>query len=233
MTARANVVLVPGLLCTKALWEPQMAALGDIAEMTVGVHTRHDSIGGIAKSILAAAPQQFALAGLSMGGFVAFEILRQAPQRVTRLALLDTNARTDLPERSEQRRQMIAQAEREGLQRVVDGLLQGFLRPAAQADKRLTDTVRRMADNTGIEGFKRQQSAIIRRLDSRPFLRSIRCPTLVLVGHDDVLTPVAMAQEIAAGIPGAKLEIVPDCGHLSTLEQPEAVSRALRVWLTQ
>jgi len=232
MAGKASVVLVPGLLCTKALWELQMAALGDIAEMTVGVHTRHDSIGGIAKAVLAAAPQRFALAGLSMGGFVAFEILRQAPQRVTRLALLDTNARADLPERSAERRKLIVMAEREGLQKVVDGLLPGFLRPAAQADKRLTDLVRRMADNTGSEGFKRQQAAIIGRLDSRPFLPSIRCPTLVLVGRDDVLTPVAMAQEIAAGIPGARLEIVPDCGHLSTLEQPEAVSRALRGWLT-
>lgn len=233
MAAKANLVLVPGVLCTKALWEPQMASLADIAEMTVGVHTRHDSIGGIAKAILAAAPQQFALAGLSMGGFVAFEILRQAPQRVTRLALLDTNARSDPPERTEQRRQMMQLAQREGLQRVVDDLLKVFLRPAAQADKRMTDILRRMADNTGIEGFKRQQEAIIRRLDSRPFLRSVRCPTLVLVGSDDLPTPVAMSQEIVAAIPGAKLEIVPDCGHLSTLERPEAVSRALRAWLTQ
>jgi pimeloyl-ACP methyl ester carboxylesterase len=99
------------------------------------------------------------------------------------------------------------------------------------ADKPLVDTVRQMAVDTGVEAFKRQQAAIMGRSDNRPLLASVRCPTLVLAGREDELTPPEMAQEIAAGIAGARLEIVPDCGHLSTMERPEAVNRAMRAWL--
>jgi pimeloyl-ACP methyl ester carboxylesterase len=233
MAARTNLVLVPGLLCTRALWAPQMAALGDIAEMSVADHTRHDSLPGIAKWILTAAPERFALAGLSMGGYIAYEIVRQAPERVTKLALLDTGARADTPERSEQRRQAIATAEREGVRKVQIDLLPVLLHKPRLDDKALVDTVVKMGVDTGLDTFRRQQTALMGRPDNRPFLPSIKCPTLVVVGREDALTPVELSQEIAAGIPGAKLEVVPECGHLSTLEQPEAVNRALRAWLTQ
>jgi pimeloyl-ACP methyl ester carboxylesterase len=232
MAAATQLVLVPGLLCTKALWAPQMAALADIADTTVADHTRHDTMAGIAASILAAAPARFALAGLSMGGYIAYEIIRQAPDRVTKLALLDTGSRADAPERREQRLALIALAEREGAMKAQETLLPALIHKARLTDKALVDTVLQMGKDTGTEAFKRQQAAIMSRPDNRPLLASIKCPTLVIVGREDALTPPQMAQEIAAGIPGAKLEIIPDCGHISTLERPEAVNRAMRTWLT-
>jgi pimeloyl-ACP methyl ester carboxylesterase len=185
----------------------------------------------IARSILASAPERFALAGLSMGGYVAFEIVRQAPERVERLALLDTGSRSDTPERTAARLDLIAQAEREGVRWAQELLMPVLIHKARLGDKPLVDTILQMAVDTGLEAFKRQEAALIGRPDNRPLLASIRCPTLVLVGREDALTPVEQHREIAAGISGAMLEIVPDCGHLSTLEQPEAVSRALRTWL--
>jgi pimeloyl-ACP methyl ester carboxylesterase len=229
---KMNLVLVPGLLCTRALWAPQAEALGDIAAVSVADHTRHDSMAAIARSILAAAPSRFALAGLSMGGYISYEIVRQAPDRVTRLALLDTGSRADAPERTAARRELIAFAEREGTRKTQAQLMPVLIHKARLADKPLVETIERMGADTGVEAFKRQQTALMGRPDNRPFLPSIRCPTLVLVGREDALTPVELSQEIAAGIPGAKLEIVPDCGHLSTMERPEAVNRALREWLT-
>jgi len=231
MTAKTNLVLVPGLLCTRALWAPQVDALGDIAEIMIADHTRHDSMAAIARSILATAPERFALAGLSMGGYISYEIVRQAPERVTKLALLDTGSRADAPERAAARRELMAFAEREGIRKAQAQLMPVLINKARLADKPLVETIERMGADTGVEAFKRQQAAIMSRPDNRPFLPSIRCPTLVLVGREDALTPVELSQEIAAGIAGAGLEIVPDCGHLSTMERPEAVNRALRAWL--
>lgn len=230
---RTHLVLVPGLLCSAALWAPQVAALADIADITIADHTRHDTMAGIAGSILDAAPERFALAGLSMGGYISYEIVRQAPRRVTKLALLDTGSRADTPERSEGRRNLIALAEREGAREAQRQLMRVLIHTARLADAPLVQAVEQMAEDIGLEAFKRQQAALMGRPDSRPFLPSITCPTLVLVGREDALTPVTMSQEIATGIPGAKLEVVPDCGHLSTMERPEAVNRALRAWLTQ
>jgi pimeloyl-ACP methyl ester carboxylesterase len=232
MPAKVNLVLVPGLLCTRALWAPQLAALADIADMTVADHTRHDTMADIARSILATAPERFALAGLSMGGYIAYDIIRQAPERVTKLALLDTGSRADAPERRAARLQLAALAEREGAGKAQEQLLPVLIHKARLTDKALVDAVVKMGADTGTEAFKRQQTAIMGRPDNRPLLGSIRCATLVIVGEQDALTPPELAREIAAGIPGAKLEIIPDCGHLSTMERPEAVNRALRAWLT-
>jgi pimeloyl-ACP methyl ester carboxylesterase len=232
MAARTKLVLVPGLLCTRALWEPQIAALSSIADCTVADHTRHRTMAGIARSILKTAPDRFALAGLSMGGYVAYEIVRQAPERVERLALLDTGSRADAPQRTAARRELVAKAEREGVRRAQELLMPALIHPSRRSDKPLVETILQMAIDTGLAAFKRQEEAIIGRPDSRPLLPSIRCPTLVIVGREDALTPPDLAREIARGIPGAKLAIIADCGHMSTLEQPEAVNRALRVWLT-
>lgn len=232
MAAKTNLVLVPGLLCTRALWEPQIEALGGIADITVANHRRHSTMAGIARSILEAAPKRFALAGLSMGGYIAYEIVRQAPARVTRLALLDTGSRADTPERTAARRQLIALAERKGIIAAQRQLMPVLIHKDRLADKPLVSTIEQMAVDTGLAAFKRQQAAIIARPDNRPFLPGIRVPTLVLVGREDALTPVELAREIADGIPGARLKIIPDCGHISTLERPAAVNRALRAWLT-
>jgi pimeloyl-ACP methyl ester carboxylesterase len=194
-------------------------------------HTTAPSIHDIAARILEGAPKQFALCGLSMGGYIAFEIMRQAPDRVTRLALLDTNATADPPDRAAYRRGLVEEARQSGLGAVMEKLVPLFLNARHQTDERLVAIARRMAADTGVEAFARQQEAIITRPDSRPTLPAIRCPTLVLVGRDDVLTPVAAHEVIAAGIAGSRLEILEDCGHLATLEQPERVTAALRGWL--
>jgi pimeloyl-ACP methyl ester carboxylesterase len=231
MAASTHLVLVPGLLCTRALWAPQLAGLADVADMAVADHTRHDSMQAIARSILAEAPERFALAGLSMGGFIAFEIMRQAPQRVLRLALLDTHARPEPPERIPQRLARNELARREGAVKVQEELLPLLIHKDRLADKELVAAVLQMAVDIGADALARQHAAIIGRADSRPLLPRITCPTLVLVGREDALTPVEMSQEMAAAIPGARLEIVERSGHLSTMEQPDAVNGALRSWL--
>jgi pimeloyl-ACP methyl ester carboxylesterase len=229
--SKVDLVLIPGLLCSPALWQAQIRGLSDIANISVADHMRHDDLGEIAAAILTTAPAHFALAGLSMGGYIAFEILRQAPDRVTRLALLDTSARADPPERRQHRLHLIALAEAAGAERAQQELLPSLVHRARLTDQALIEAVLQMATDTGVAAFKRQQAAIMARPDNRPLLASIRCPTLVLVGCDDALTPPALAREIAEGIAEAELEIVAECGHLASMEQPEAVNRAMRAWL--
>ncbi len=231
MPTQPDLLLIPGLLCTAALYAPQIPALAPHARVTVADHTTADSLAAIAATILANAPPRFALCGLSMGGYLAFEIMRQAPERVTRLALLDTSAKPDTPERTQGRRALVARAETEGLGPVSQFLLPQWIHPRLMGDAALTANIARMAADTGATHFARQQSAIAGRVDSRPGLAAITVPTLVLVGRQDAATPVADADEIARGIPGSRLVIVEECGHLSTLEQPGAVTRALQEWL--
>lgn len=224
------IVFVPGLLCTEVLYAPQLGAFSDHPVM-IGEHRRHDSIAGIATAILEAAPQRFALVGLSMGGYIAMEIMRQAPERVSRLALLDTAATPDTPEQTERRRQLIALAEGGKFDRIVPALYPSFVHANRRDDAVLRSTVEEMAAETGPEAFIRQQTAIMNRVDSRPGLAAIGCPTLVLVGDGDTLTPPEKAAEIHSLVSGSRLEIVADCGHLSTLERPEAVTQALKAWV--
>ncbi len=225
------VMLVPGLLCSARLYAEQIAALWPFGPVAVADHRRDDTMEAIASRILGAAPPRFALAGLSMGGYIALSILRQAPERVDRLALLDTSARPDTPQQTERRLAQIALARNGRFAEVPDLLWPLFVHRDRQGDENLRRVVRAMADETGPDAFVRQQHAIMARGDARPLLATIRCPTLVLVGEGDELTPPALAQEIAAGIAGSRLQTVPDCGHLSTLEQPAAVNRALAEWM--
>lgn len=225
------VVLVPGLLASARLFGAQIPALWRFGPVTVADHTRDDSMSAIARRILEGAPARFALAGLSMGGYVAFEILRQAPERVVKLALLDTAAGPDTPEQSAARRAQMALAAEGRLAEVVEAQFARTVDAAHRADAHLAELNRQMAQDVGADAFRRQQSAVMRRLDSRPMLGSIRVPTLVLVGEGDQLTPPERAAEIAEGIAGAHLVTVPQCGHLSSLEQPEAVTRAMCAWL--
>jgi pimeloyl-ACP methyl ester carboxylesterase len=226
------LLLVPGLLCSARLFAPQLAALWPHGAIMVADHRRAQTMDEIADGILANAPPKFALAGLSMGGYIAFAMLQRAPERIAKLALLDTSARADTPEQTAARERLIGMAEAGQLADIVALLTPRFLHPRRHGDEALRRVVRQMGDETGSEAFVRQQRAIMSRPDSRPLLSAIRCPALVLVGDGDELTPPALAEEIAAGIPGARLEVVPDCGHLSTLEQPEKVNAALATWLT-
>jgi pimeloyl-ACP methyl ester carboxylesterase len=229
---KTPLILIPGVLCTDALWQAQLDGLEDAARVAVTAeHTRHTDIGAIAGAILAAAPPRFALAGLSFGGYIAFEIMRRAPHRVDRLALLDTTARPDPEERRKLRRDLIKQAQIGRFLGVTDKLLPDFIHPDRLADTVLTDAVKEMALKVGRDGFVRQQTAVIGRPDSRPDLPEIDCPTLVLVGRQDVLTPLAVHEEMQAAIPGSQLCVIEDSGHLPTMERPEAVNQAMRDWL--
>ena len=221
------VLLVPGLLCTPRLYFEQIPALWRFGPVVLADHTRDDSMSSIAQRILANAPPRFALIGLSMGGYVAFELLRQAPERIAKLALLDTTARPDLPEQTEQRRRQIDMARNGRFGAIADLLFPKFVAASRHGDRALEALVRAMAEEVGAAAFIRQQTAIMNRVDSRPGLSLIACPTLVVVGEQDALTPPDRAAEMTAAIPNARHVIVPDCGHLSTLEQPQALTRAL------
>ena len=221
------IVLVPGLLASPRLYAEQIPELWRLGPVTVATHTRDDSMGAIARRILASAPKRFALAGLSMGGYICFEILRQAPERVATLVLLDTSSRPDSPEQSEQRRSQIELARGGRLDEVADTLFPRLVHARRWGDESLRRTWRAMVREVGAEGFVNQQTAIMGRPDSRPGLAAIRCPTLVIVGDGDLLTPPERAEEIAKGIPGARLAVIRDSGHLSTLEQPAAVTKSL------
>jgi pimeloyl-ACP methyl ester carboxylesterase len=225
------VVLVPSLLGSPRLYAEQLPALWRFGPVTVASHQHDGTLGAIAERILASAPPRFALVGLSMGGYVAFEIMRRAADRVDRLALLDTTARPDTAEQSRRRRQQMALANAGLFREVVDTLFPLWISPARHSDEALRRVVRQMADEIGPDAFARQQWAILNRPDSRPDLAAIGCPTLALAGADDGLTTPEHASEIADGVRDGRLVVVPECGHLSTLEQPEAVTAALVEWL--
>lgn len=225
------ILLIPGLGCTARLYTEQMPALWTFGPVMVADHRRADSMDAIARQILDQAPRRFALAGLSMGGYIALAIMRIAPERVAKLALLDTGARSDTPEASERRKASIALA-RAGKLAEINAMLWPLLvhkdRQGDAALKKITGDMTLMA---GADAFARQQTAIMTRPDSRPGLPAIACPTLVLVGDGDQLTPPALSEEMAGLIPGSKLVVVPQCGHLSTLERPETLTQALVAWM--
>lgn len=231
MSARIPLVLVPGTLCDAALWRHQIDHLGDIADMSVADHTRHESMAEIARAILATAPPRFALAGLSMGGFVAFEIMRQAPERVDRLALFDTSARPDAPEMVQRRHDLTKLTHVGQFKGVTPRLLPSFIHPDRLNDETLCRTITEMAERVGPDAFVRQQTANAARPDSRPDLARIACPTLVACGRQDTLTPLALSEETARGIPNSTLVVIEDCAHLPTLERPQAATAMLRYWL--
>ncbi len=231
MTEPIPTVLVPGLLCSPRLYADQIPQLWRLGPVTVADHTRDDSVGAIARRILASAPPRFALVGLSMGGYISFEILRLSPGRVAKLALLDTTARPDSPEQSEARRAQIALARNGRLREVCDAAFPRLVHPQRRSDPAIRQVMQQMADEVGVEGFANQQAANIGRPDSRPGLGAIPCPTLILVGDSDELTPPERAAEIADGIEGARLVVIPASGHSSPLEQPAAVTRELLQFL--
>ncbi len=234
MTKRP-LVLVPGLLCDRALWEAQIQDLSDVADIMVadvtGGRSGADSIAGFAEDVLAAAPPRFALAGLSMGGYVSFEIMRRAPERVLKLALIDTHAIPDLPEVTEARRALIDMAQHGQFKGATRRLLKEFLHPDRLTDTALCGAVMAMTERVGREAFFRQQRAVMGRPDSRPDLIDFACPTLVLCGRQDGLTTLARHREMADLIPGAKLAVIENCGHLAPMERPEATTALMRLWL--
>lgn len=228
---KPNLLLLPGLLNDASVFTEQVAALSTMSTVEVGDLSMAETIPDMAASVLkSATAKHFVLLGLSLGGYVAFEIMRQAPERVAGLVLMDTTARPDTPEASAKREALIKLAETD-LDAVTEQLLPLLSHPDRMNLPAVRGLIQSMASGLGKEVFARQQRAIMGRPDSRPMLKSIACPTLVICGQDDQITPPELAKEIADGIKHARLELIPECGHLATLDQPELVCALLLDWI--
>lgn len=228
---KPNFLLLPGLLNDASVFADLVTALSTVATVEVGDLSIAESVTDLAASVLkAAAAKRFVVLGLSLGGYVAFEIMRQAPERVAGLVLMDTTARPDTPEASAKREALIKLAATD-LDAVTEQLLPLLSHPDQMNLPAVRGVIQSMASGLGGEVFAHQQRAIIGRPDSRPTLKSIACPTLVICGQDDQITPPELATEMADGIRHARLEIIPQCGHLATLDQPERVCALLLDWI--
>ena len=223
------LVFVPGLMCTGRIYQHQIEDLGQRHPILLANHWSAPTMKDVARQILGAAPGRFAIAGTSMGGYVALEIIRQAPERVAQLALLSTSAKPDTPERSKGRREQVAVARKSNSMRESTKVLwPKLVHPARQEDHTLFNIFIDMAEQLGVDAFERQIEAIISREDARPLLAAIKIPTLVIVGNDDTLIVPDEGREIAAGISGAKLREVENAGHMCMTEQPETVTKLLK-----
>ena len=231
MSHKIPLILLPGLLCDATLWKYQTKSLESLADCVVGDITQHDNIPAMARAILSSAPRQFALAGLSMGGYVALEIMRQAPDRILKLCLLDTSARPDTADQRQRRSLLLAMSKAGQFKGVTPRLLPMLIHPDRLSDSELTLSIMAMAEQLGRDVFHNQQTAILDRIDSRPSLKNIRCPVNLIVGAQDTITPPEVMQEITAAIPLSKLNVIDYCGHLSTLEQPDKVTSLMDGWL--
>jgi pimeloyl-ACP methyl ester carboxylesterase len=230
---RTTLVLLPGLLNTRRIFEPQIEALSDLADGVVPELWHHDTIGAMAEATLALAPPTFALVGFSMGGYVAFEILRRAAQRVERLALMDTQATPDSAESTKRRRALLEQTKIGRFRGVQRTLLPQLVHSRHINDDAIIQPIFDMAQEIGADGFVREQRAIIDRADSRRLLVDIDIPTVVIVGRQDQVTPLPRSEEMAADIADSRLVVLEECGHMSPLEKPADVTAALRRWLSQ
>lgn len=226
-----SLVLIPSQLCTAAVWEHQTKELSDEVAVSVADQRGSDTMAALARDILRAAPRRFALAAHGMGGFIAFEMWRQAADRIERLALFGTLATPDTPQQIARREGYAKLVRRGQFSQVIEERLPILFGARGQTDERFLALARAMALETGAEAFLRQQDAIVGRPDSRPTLATITRPTFVVVGDQDRITAVSDAEAIAAGVPGAQLVIVEGCGHLVPLEQPTRTTELLRQWL--
>jgi pimeloyl-ACP methyl ester carboxylesterase len=231
-----DVVLVPGLLCDANVWRPQMQALADIARFQVSEHGTQDSLPGMARTILESAPARFALAGHSMGGRIAIEVVRIAPDRVTALGLFDTGYVPLAPgaegeKEAAGRHELLSIARRDGMRAMGRKWIQGMVHPSRLEDTALIDAVLDMFEAKSPDIFAAQIRALLNRPDGANVLPTIKCPTLVLCGHEDAWSPPQRHLDIASRIARSTFVDIPECGHMSTMERPEAVNQAMRAWL--
>jgi len=225
--SRLPLLLLPGLVNDARVYAQVSSWLVDAADPVDVDLSTQDTMAALADDVLAHAPRRFALAGLSMGGYCALEIVHRAPERVAALALIDTSARPDGAEAKANREKQILRAQGGEYEALVDELLQKWVHPSRRSDGAVADVVRSMARDHGPATFARQQRAVMSRADSRPRLAAITCPTLVVHGAEDALMPREIHEELAQGIAGAKLHVIRECGHLSPLERPAAVAEVL------
>lgn len=230
------LVLLPGLLCDETVWLHQRAVFGPERETHVAAYGLSDSLGAMAERVLATAPPTFALAGHSMGGRVAVEVVASAPERVSRLALLDTGyaalADGEAGERERAGRQRLLDiARQEGMLAMGRVWAQGMVHPARLDDAAFMEQIHSMIARASVAQFEAQIRALLARPDCSRVLATLRVPALVLCGHDDRWAPLAQHEHMARLIPGSQLVDVADCGHMSTMERPERVTEALAAWL--
>ncbi len=222
-----QIVFLAGQLCTDLLWKHQRELADRI--LTLGDHaTVHD----LARATFGASPPRFSLAAHGMAGFVAFEMLRQQPERIERLVLMSTLAPADTPKQTERREGYLRLVEQGRYDDIIEERIPMLVHPDRATEAALTDDLRRMAADTGPEAFKKQQRAIMSRPDSRPGLKAISCPVLLVYGRADAITTWEHQQEMVNAIPEVRLETVEDSGHMIPLERPEKVARVLRDFLS-
>ena len=234
--SRDTVLFLPGLLCDRAVWEPQIAALSGQYDCLVADYGSNDSLTAMAESALVSAPPRFALAGHSMGGRVALEVMRNAAQRVTRLALLDTGheARPEAEAgevEARKRFRLLDIARSQGMRAMGRQWVQGMVHPGRLHDESLIEPILAMIERRTPDVFAAQIRALLNRPAAGAVLRAIHCPAVVLCGRQDGWSPLARHERMSAMIPGARLEVIEESGHMVTLERPEAVSAALEGWL--
>lgn len=230
------LVLVPGLMCDEAVWSHQVAMLGAGRDLRIASHGLSDSLGAMAERILGSAPLRFALAGHSMGGRVALEVVARAPERVSRLALLDTGYEAIAPGEAGERERagryrLLDIAGREGMLAMGRDWARGMVHPERLGDEALMGAIHAMIARASVAQFDAQIRALLARPDRARLLGALRVPTLVLCGREDNWSPLARHEEMARRIPGSRLVVVADSGHMSTMERPEDVSAALQDWL--
>lgn len=227
-----DLVLLPGLASDATIWRDQRPVLSERHRVAIAdVHFRHDTLPAMAAALLAEHPGELVLCGTSMGGMVALEAVRQAPQRVKALALLGTSARADTPELIALRQSAIGEFAAGRAEALLRANVMFAFHPKVRGDSELAQTYLAFVMRAGADALIRQNRAIMARADLRPALAAIRCPTLVACGDSDLLTPPEHSREIAEAIPGARFELVPECGHLLTLERPQHVNTLLLAWL--
>jgi pimeloyl-ACP methyl ester carboxylesterase len=227
-------VLLPGFLCDQTVWKQQIAALSDVVDpvcMTWG--SEHDSILAMAEAVLRWAPPTFALAGHSMGGRVAFQVYRLAPERVTKIAVLNTGSDARSESEEPGRRRLLEIARSQGMRAMAVEWLKGMLPPYRQDDTPLVEEIIGMFERKSPDLFEIQMLALLGRPNATPLLTEIQCPALVLTGRDDAWSPPARHLDMAQLIPKSELVLVPKCGHMSTMERPEEVTAAMRAWLNR
>jgi pimeloyl-ACP methyl ester carboxylesterase len=231
-----NLLLLPGLLCDRAVWAPIVPQLEAMAQCDVPEYSDARSLAAMAGRVLTDAPATFALAGHSLGGRVALEVVRRAPERVERLALLDTGFRARPQgaageEERVRRMALLALAQQKGMREMARQWVQPMVHPARRADVTLIDAILDMFERRNSEQFAGQIEALLARPDASALLPTIACPTLVLVGREDSWAAPAQHEEMAAMIPNSELVIVEDCGHMAPMECPDAVAGALLAWM--
>jgi pimeloyl-ACP methyl ester carboxylesterase len=234
---RTCLILIPGLLCDTNVWRSQIAALSTLVDVRVSDHGTQDSLVDMARTIVAGAPPRFAVAGHSMGGRVALEVFRAVPERLCGLCLMDTGIHP-LPagEAGEReaagRYRLLDIARRDGMRAMAQAWVQGMVHPSRLGERELIDPILDMFDSKSPDIYAAQVRALLERPDAAPLLRKIRVPTLLLCGHEDSWSPPQRHIEMSDLIAGSTFVDIPVCGHMSTMERPDAINTAMRTWLT-